>query len=122
MEEKNNFEKFRLILLTQLSAKLIENFGLVPDVDISLHATFHADMISVRAIQETYGENLGTLETRHPATWFQMLKEQHAPCWLLRCWPVRYETLMYDARILYPKMSFPGEIHNHTWTRGYTDE
>ena len=120
--EENNITKFRMVLLTELATKLIEDFGLEPKVDISLHARFHADMISVRAIQEVYGENLGTLETRHPATWLQMLKEQYVPFWLLRRWPVRYETQMYDARVLYPKMSFPGEIHHHTWTRGYTDE
>lgn len=109
-------KKFKLVLLTELSAKLIEDFVLGPKVAVSLHATFSADVISVRIIQECYGETLGTLEVKHPATVFEMWKEKHAPCWFRRRWPVRYDTTFYQARVLYPKMSYPGEVHNHTWT------
>ena len=38
-----------------------------------------------------YGQDLEhTLATKMPASWFQHLKESHAPAWCLKRWPVRY--------------------------------
>ena len=48
-----------------------------------------------------------------------MLKEQHAPYWFKRRWPVRYTTETYDARALYPKLALPDETNNRVWVRTY---
>lgn len=52
---------------------------------------------------------------RSPATWVQMLKEQHAPLWFLRLSPVKYTKVTYEARVLYPKLAFPALEHNYVW-------
>ena len=119
--ESVDLEKFRLTVVSQIERALIDDFAMQPIVDLSTHAWFSRDAIAVRVKQEVYGETLGTLEVKHPATWFQMLKEQHAPYWLKRRWPVRYDVQKYDARALYPLVSLPDETHNRTWVKKYTE-
>ena len=114
--ESIDLEKFRLIALTYLTDELMEEFATPPVLDVSATAAgCMMDMLTVRIKQEVYGETLGTLEVKHPATWFQMLKEQYAPYWFKRRWPVRYAYQKYDARALYPKLALPDEVHNRTW-------
>jgi len=116
--ESIDLEKFRLVAATEVSRELLKDFAQPPSVDVSLHSWLSRDTIAVRVRQAVYGETLGTLEVKHPATWFQMLKEQHAPYWLKRRWPVRYVYQKYDARALYPKLSLPDEAHNRIWVSG----
>jgi len=118
-----DLEKFRLIMLTYLTEELMEEFSAPPVLDVSATAAGSMmNMLTVRIKQEVYGETLGTLEVKRPATWFQMLKEQHAPYWLKRRWPVRYAYQKYDARALYPKVSLPDEVHNRVWRGPYEPE
>lgn len=109
-----DLKKLRLVVLMRLTEELLDDFALPPSVDLS-RSWFGRDTITVRVQQEVYGETLGTLEVKHPATWFQMLKEQYAPYWLKQHWPMRYAYQKYDARALYPKLSLPDEVHNRTW-------
>lgn len=120
MTERIDLEKFRLIMLTYLTDELMEDFAIPPVLDVSRTlAGAMMDTTMTRIKQEIIGETLGTLEIAHPATWWQMLKEQHAPDWLKRRWPVRYTTETYDARALYPKLAMPDEKHNHVWVASY---
>ena len=115
--ERIDLEKFHVTVLHEMTMALFDDFAMRPVVDLSLHARWSADTIAFRVKQAVYGETLGTLEIKRPATWLQMLKEQHAPYWLKRCWPVRYDTETYDARALYPMVSLPHIRHNRVWVR-----
>ena len=118
--ESVDLEKFQLIVLTYIADELLDAFALPPIVD--LQRRFFRDIVAARIKQDVYGETLGTLEVERPATWFQMLKEQYAPYWLKRRWPVRYTVERHDARALYPLVSLPDETHNRMWLGPYTSE
>ena len=117
--ERIDLEKFRVTVLHEMTMALFDDFAMRPVVDLSLHARWSADTIAFRVKQAVYGETLDTLEIDRPATWFQMLKEQHAPYWFKRRWPVRYTTETYDARALYPKLAMPDEANNRVWVASY---
>ena len=117
--ERIDLEKFRVTAQMYLSRELMEDFAVPPVLNLSLHARWSADTIALRVKQAVYGETLGILEIKRPATWLQMLKEQHAPYWFKRRWPVRYATETHDARALYPKLALPDEKHNYVWVKTY---
>ena len=115
--ERIDLEKFRLIVQTYIHEELLDDFAIHPMSDVRempVGALMH-QLFKVTITQEVYGEELGTLEIKRPATWLQMLKEQHAPYWLLRRWPVRHTTETHDARALYPKLALPEQEHNYVW-------
>ena len=115
--ERIDLKKFRLIVQTYIHEELLDDFAIHPMSDVremAVGALMH-QLFKVTITQEVYGEELGTLEIERPATWLQMLKEQHAPYWLKRRWPVRYDTETYDARALYPKLALPDETNNRVW-------
>ena len=117
--EVNRLEKFRWMLQTYIHEELLTDFGGQSKVDVREMpaAALMEHLVSAYIKQEILGETLGTLEVPHPATWFQMLKEQYAPYWLKRHWPVRYAYQKYDARALYPKLALPDEEHNRVWLK-----
>jgi len=116
--EQIDLKKFRLIAATELTKQLMEDFAIPAELTVrDIPAIGLLDMLVMSIKQEVYGETLGTLETKHSATWFQMLKEQHAPYWLKRRWPIRYTYQIYDARALYPKLALPDEKHNRVWVK-----
>ena len=118
--ERIDLEKFRVIVLTYLSKELMADFAVPPVLDVEGTAIgAMMDMTLTRIKQEILGETLGVLEIKRPATWLQMLKEQHAPYWVKRRWPVRYATETHDARALYPKLALPDEKHNYVWVKTY---
>ena len=117
--ERIDLEKFELVVLTELTKELLEDFAEPPAAALSVYAKWCTDTITIRIRQAVYGETLGTLEIKRPATWFQTLKEQHAPYWFKRHWPVRYTTETYDARALYPKLQMQDEEHNYVWVETY---
>jgi len=120
--ESIDLEKFRLAMTMYIHEELLEDFAISPIVAINdtyASGALMERLLHVSVKQEVYGETLGTLEVERPATWFQMLKEQYAPYWLKRRWPVRYAYQKYDARALYPLVSLPDETHNRTWIKRY---
>jgi hypothetical protein len=62
-----------------------------------------------------YGEELARQEVSYPAGWWQAFKFRWFPGFLKSVWPVEYETVVVEAKILYPllrkKLSFPDEHH-----------
>ena len=117
--ERIDLEKFRLQVLLDIQTDLVEWFAIEPKATMSKYTRWASDLCLLQIKQEVYGETLGTLEIKRPATWLQMLKEQHAPDWLLRRWPVRYTTETHDARVLYPKLAMPDETNNRVWVASY---
>ena len=116
--ERIDLEKFWMMAQTYLSKELLEDFAMPAVLGVrGTAAGAMLDMLLLLVKQEVYGETLGTLEIKRPATWWQMLKEQHAPYWFKRRWPVRYTTEMYDARALYPKLAMPDEMNNRVWVK-----
>ena len=114
-----DLEKFRLQVLLDIQTDLVECFAIEPKATMSRYTRWASDLCLLQIKQEVYGETLGTLEIKRPATWLQMLKEQHAPYWFKRHWPVRYTTETYDARALYPKLAMQDEEHNYVWVETY---
>ena len=108
-------ERFRLFILTYLNEGLIDDLAGDRELETSFYTSFVRDQIAVIIKQEVYGERAGTLEIKTPKTWVQMLKESHAPWWFKRRFPVRYRIDLYEAKVLYPKVSFPKELHTRVW-------
>lgn len=58
--------------------------------------------IKVRVRGIMWSEKVDVIEFKKPSTWWEMLKEEHAPGWFRHRWPVRYDTRTIDVRIAYP--------------------
>ena len=114
-----HLERFKLGAFQYIDRKLAESFGGDRRIDISLHGHFSYDDIVLRVIQEVYGEHLGTLEVKWPATWWQHFKQDVFPAWLLRRFPVRYAVERHDARLLYPQVG-KGPDGKLVWMRAAT--
>ena len=73
-----------------------------------------ADSISARFVAEMWGETVEEkkvvvpVKVLVPANWWEQLKEEHAPLWFLRRWPVKFrkrqETAVYtlSVKAVYP--------------------
>jgi len=104
-------EKFRLMALVHIDEKMSGLFAEKPVLTLSAHDAFVFDSLVFRLEQAVWGENLDRLDIVTPATWWDMLKKQHAPEWFKRRFPVRYNKQRYDMRCVYPKISFPEQEH-----------
>jgi hypothetical protein len=54
-----------------------------------------------------WSQKLGRLVYEVPATWFEHLKKDYAPRWVLRRWPVKWSEIKVDMFALYPNFAPP---------------
>ena len=106
-------KRMRLIALDYISRNLAEDFANPPEVDISGATRFMCDEICLRVKQEVAGQGPYSYPTaRHPRDWKEAVKERFAPAWLLNRWLVKYRKIIFDARIVYPKIALPDTEHH----------
>lgn len=90
-----------------------DRFGLTLD-DLVMKMT-------TRVLTQTLEDKETTVSFSAPSTWWQHWKQDHAPAWFTRRWPVRLttvrETVKYEVCAMYPKANMllpnlgPGVIH-----------
>jgi hypothetical protein len=68
-------------------------------VDIA-DSIFNNIVVRIRGV--VWSERVDIIKFKKPSSWWQMLKEKHAPEWFLERWPVRYDTSIVDVRVAYP--------------------
>ena len=52
-------------------------------------------------------QQLRRQEVRWPRTWWEHFKLRWFPPWLVRRFPVRYQTRVFDTRLAYPHLALP---------------
>ena len=65
--------------------------------------------VLVHAIVKVWGKDTREVTLKFPANWWQHWKEDHAPKWFLRRWPVNYMERKVHFRTIWPynEMKFP---------------
>ena len=111
-EHPEGLSQFLLSIETAVSKGMIEDF-VNPDMDWKYNPVF--DILQVQFRSWLYGEDMARQEVSYPAGWWQAFKFRWFPGWLEKVWPVEYETVVMDAKILYPKLrsrlNLPDEPH-----------
>jgi hypothetical protein len=104
--------RFVVAMVQRLSKEEIEDF-VDPEMDWYYDAMYGE--LSLQFRSWLYGEQMARQEVSYPAGWWQAFKFRWFPGFLKSVWPVEYETVIMDAKILYPelrhKLSLPKEPH-----------
>lgn len=116
---ESQLKQLKLCVYTILSEELKEYFFEKPEVGISILENFLTDSISLRVIQRVWGEEEKILTIKVVSSWWQFFKKQYFPRWLLKWFPVKYETARFSAKALYPKLALPDEPHSVIWYNKY---
>ena len=105
-------ERMRLLILNHISANLAEDFANPPEVDVSGLTSAICDDICLRVKQDVLGQGPYSYPTaKYPADWKEALKQRFAPAWFLDRWPVKWTAVVFDARVVYPKIALPDKEH-----------
>lgn len=97
-------EKLALLIHTYLDERLGED--IVGDRTVMVDV-LEGIGLEVRIRQEILGKVMAQKSFSYPEDWWQALKARFAPKWFLARWPVEVTTIIWTARELYPKVSFP---------------
>lgn len=68
------------------------------------------DELIVRLNAHIYGEEMGTHTFQTPTTWWDHLKQDHAPGWFLKRYPVKYTKTTLRGTALFPEYLPPRDI------------
>lgn len=90
-------EKIRVGLLRAISRELLD-----AEVDVWLDSQIDAVMAHIRGY--IWGEEPAAFILRVPADWWQAVKERFFPRWLLKRFPIRYQTYTVHLKALYPSL------------------
>jgi hypothetical protein len=102
---------FRYILLQEISDRALDLMGIPTEADIFEQVNFMADDVVLRIKQKMLGTVLEDVHISYPATWWDAVKDQFFPQWMLRRWPAKYKHHDIIVRELYPRLSLPDEYH-----------
>ena len=106
----SELERFELIAFQEISEELARSFAEPAKVRVGTMWDFTTDHITLRIKQPIWGEGPFRGESiEYPANWKEAVKERFAPAWFKQRWPVLKTVKRFDARILYPNVSFPKE-------------
>jgi len=107
-------KKLKLIILTYLNKELQDLLVTAKKSATVELSVFGEDLLDgtilARVKLEIFAEDAGVLTINTPKNWFEHLRADHAPRWLLRRWPVSYRVTTYLARELFPTIPAPGII------------
>jgi len=96
-EEEIILEKFRVSCWRCVGRQLI-------DAQIDLAVDEVTRDLSVKINGYIWAEKIKEVLFKRPTSWWQMLKEEKAPAWFLRRWPVQYDTVTIDVLATYPNL------------------
>lgn len=107
-------KRFMETVVTIISQELGQQFAERPEVTYAYAQTLAHDII-LQVRQPVWGQTLDTITITEPASWWQMLKRDHAPKWFLKRYPVKVVVLKrYEVRADYPELIYPGKEHRVT--------
>ena len=99
--------RMKIVALQYITKELAEQFAIAPKVEMSMLGSFMLDEIVLRVVQEVYGHQVESKSVRYPADWWEAFKNHWFPEWMLKRWPVRWNTEKLEAWEVYPKLSLP---------------
>ena len=79
----------------------------IANVDLSTAIDYDLDALQVKLVANVLTERLTVVETRHPADWWEAIKDRWFPAWALRRWPVRWAVFRLDPLVHYPTIPLP---------------
>ena len=107
-------QRFTVGISEFLTSECAAHFAEPPDVRVSDAVMFDRDLISVQLRQFVYGYQIDHVERTWPRDWWQALKERWFPPWATRRWPVVYDGVTIDAKVLYPQLAGADGVLNVT--------
>ena len=106
-------ERLRATAQTYIPRELAEDFANEPDVEVSGFGSFLKQHVCLEVRQTVVGQGPYSYPTaKYPQDWKEAIKLRFAPAWFLDRWPVKWETVTFDARIVYPKIALPHDKHH----------
>ena len=108
MIEERRLERFEACVVLEISEELATEFAEKAGIDFEYLSEWTKDTILMRIKQPIWGAGpfLGE-PIKHPANWKEAVKQRFAPRWFKRRWPVKFTVHRFEARVLYPMVSFP---------------
>ena len=108
MIEERRLKRFEVGLVRAISNELATEFAEKADIDFEYLSEWMKDTILMRVRQPIWGAGpfLGE-PIKHPADWKEAVKQRFAPRWFKRRWPIKFTVHRFEARVLYPWVSFP---------------
>jgi hypothetical protein len=82
-------------------------FAIAPEAHSYLSA--FCDEAYARIVQEIAAQEIKTLSHTYPATWWGALKDRWVPRFLKRFVRINYNSMRFDAKLLYPKLVLPNQ-------------
>jgi hypothetical protein len=107
-------EKLQRITLEKIRIGMTQHYAKVlllePQISLNEHAQHIADRFMFQLEGYLWGKNdkredkrteTKTADVSWPSTWWEHWKEQHAPDWFKKRWPVKYSGVKYDTEIIH---------------------
>lgn len=108
-DEPEGLQRFLFHVQQQISGEIIEDQKF--SIDWAYNEMHHT--VALRFNSWLYGEVVNRYLFKEPQNWFQHLKKTVLPSALEKYWPVRYQTVEIEVRVLYPglrkKLHYPDE-------------
>lgn len=110
----NKLKKLRFSILAYLKEEHVNCLNNIDNIEI-LHDSWLFASIALRVTGHVWGENMG--EFKYPADWWQAFKGRYFPYWILKRYPVKYNTV--QAAVIYPeyKPALEDETHRKIFLR-----
>ena len=102
--ESNTVElkKIRYEIAKLISTKKLEDLGGYNEIVTWFDSELNALFIKIHGWNFGETENVKRVEVSYPKDWWQSIKDRFFPTWLLKKYPVIYETVFLVVDAVYP--------------------
>lgn len=94
--------------VTQIAQLSIQNLHR-PDMKVEAYLDSCTQDMVLRMERYLYGTKLSDFTVKHPADWFEALKERWFPAWLLKRYPVLYTHHRVEQHAVFPDWVAPAQ-------------
>ena len=102
-------DKMKMVAITMIEEELGKHFAIPARCATSTNQAFAHQTVVLRVVQEILGHIVECQEVRHPANWWEAVKQRFMPEWIKRRWPVKETVVTLTARELYPSIAMPDQ-------------
>lgn len=104
--KKHDFEKLKFKVYQRVSKEF-----LVQGIDVDYDFVSRDFIIQMKYY--LYGQSKNGVEVKYPIDWFQAIKERFCPEFLLKKYPVKYNIVIVDFKVLYPDFKPIGKVGDY---------
>jgi len=121
--EKEGLRRMKLQIHTALDGRLSDVLAMASESDVFVgQGRYFADETVVMIQEIVAGEYVHAPAVTYPSGWFEAVKEHFLPAWAKKRWPVVYNQVEWEVRVIYPQLSLPHDKHAIAQIGTYTKE